>query len=229
MKRRLLCLTASLLLSASFAQGSRWTVQTAAFQDYRQASSQVEQLLDLGFDAYTEFAMSGGQQYARVRIGCFEDRAAAEAFAQAMRGSVTADAAAQPLSEGAVPRTCVEWDVGFLKPQVWSIERNRPDILFRVELGDQVGYLRHAGAAWQFTHTAPATSQPPVAGRSTFGSRPIGGVPFLQARLEGNRRINACVGELLWQSGLIAVVERPEAVIACRVKMIDESPPAESR
>ena len=224
MKRVLLCL---ILLSgaAAIGQGERWTVQTAAFQDYRQATSQIDQLEALGFDAYTEFAMSGGQQYTRVRIGCFHGRAAAAEFAGRLAGAITAEAVPQPLGETATPAACVEWDVGFIKPEAWTIVRRQPDILFRVEVGGQVGYLRHAGEEWQFSHTAPAPATPEPASSATFREVRVGGVTLVQARLGDGNRVNACSGDLLWQHGYTAVVEGPDSVLAC---VVDDSPPGRS-
>ncbi|HEX7004684.1 MAG TPA: SPOR domain-containing protein [Trueperaceae bacterium] len=225
MRCSLLWLAAILLLPMAQAQAQFWTVQTAAFQDYRQALSQVDQLLDLGFDAYSEFTMSNGQQYSRVRIGCFAGRSAAEAFASDLSGAVTAEAVPQPLSEGASVTACVDWDVGFVKPREWSIERRRPDILFRVEVGGQVGFLRHTGAGWEFTHSSPAPLLAPAEQSVDFVEVEIGGVTLVQARPRGGDPVNACGGQLLWQSGRVAVVERSDSVIAC---VVDYSPPVGS-
>lgn len=221
MRARALCTFVLLLLGTALAQADLWTVQTAAYQDYRQASSQIDELLNLGFDAYSEFAMSGGNQYARVRIGCFTTRAAAEAFASDMRGNVTADAVAQPLSVGAAVEKCVEWDVGFLKPQVWDTVRRVPDVLFRVELGGQAGYLQHAGSGWRFAHSPPVPVDPASRDSSRFSEVRFGGINLVQARLDNGEQLNACTGDLLWQSGLTAVVERSDSVIAC---VVDEFP-----
>lgn len=220
-------LAATLLLwgwpaSGQGSPSGRWTVQTAAFQDYRQASSQIAQLVDLGFDAYGEFVMREGRQFTRVRIGCFTDRAAAEAVALELKGNVTAEAAAQPLSERVSYKACVEWDPGFLKPQEWRTLRQGEDIVFRVELGGQVGYLQHDGSGWEFGRTLPPQRAAAPAGAPRFREVRIGGLTLVQARLEGGGTINACPGELLWQRGLTAVVERSDSVIAC---VVDEPPP----
>lgn len=220
----LLCLCGWLAIGQGSPSG-RWTVQTAAFQDYRQARSQIAQLVELGFDAYSEFVMHEGQQFTRVRIGCFGDRAAAEALALGLKGNVTAEAAAQPLDDGSADRACVNWDPGFLKPPEWRIERQGEDMVFRVELGGQVGYLRHDGRGWEFGHTLPPQRATPPAGEPRFSELQLAGLTLVQAHLQGGHRVNACLGKLLWQRGLTAVVESSDSVIACEV---DEPPPGGS-
>lgn len=206
-----------LLLLAGSALADNWTIQTAAFNDYRQAAAQVAELRSLGFDSYAEFSMNRGQQYTRVRIGCFTSRAAAESFSRELTGKVTAEAVPQPLSDGAPTRACVEWDTGFLKPDDWRAVRLEQDAVFRVELDGQVGYVRHDGTAWSFGHQLP---QPPAAmatGEQRFRERPVASTVLVRARLAQGGDTNVCVGKLLWQRGLTAVVERPNAVIACTV------------
>ena len=219
-------LLVALFLFAGMAvgQGTRagyWTVQTAAFQDYRQASSQIDELIDLGFDAYGEFVMDDGRQFTRVRIGCFTSRRAAEAMALRLVGNVTAEAAAQPLSEEASPRACVDWDAGFVKPQEWRVERSENDVVFRVELGGQVGYLRHDGNDWQFGHTLPPTQSAAPAGEPRFAEVQVGALSLVQARLSDGTGVNVCTGVLIWQRDSTAVVERSDSVIAC---VVDEPP-----
>lgn len=209
--------TAILLLLLGFGAAENWTVQTAAFQDYRQASEQVAELQSLGFDAYSEFAMQGGRQYARVRIGCFATRDAAVSFAGDIRGRITADAVAQPISALAAGRTCVRFDPGFVKPDRWELLRQGRDLLFRVELGGQVGFLQHDGGGWRFLHERPS---PPAAGALTqqrFRQVRIGGLNLAQVQLADGSRLNACGGLLLWQYDWTVVVERASRVIACVV------------
>ncbi|MEX2535779.1 MAG: SPOR domain-containing protein [Trueperaceae bacterium] len=207
-----------LLLFGSLAVGQGWTVQTAAFQDFRQASGQVGELRELGFDAYTEFVMEEGQQFSRVRIGCFSSRQAAAAYARVLRGNVTAEAVAQPLSQGADTQACVTTVTGFVKPRLWSVQRTGTDIVFRVELGGQVGFLRHQGVAWQFTHSLPAQREATPAGQARFREVEMGGLTLIQARLSDGSPVNACHGRLLWQRGLTSVVERTNTVVACLVE-----------
>lgn len=214
-------LVAGLLLLFGFlshvAAQELWTVQTAAFGDFRQASSQVAQLVELGFDAYPEFAMNDGRQFTRVRVGCFADRAAADAFARELNGRITAEAAPQPLSDGAGVRACVEWQVGFVKPQAWGLERLGADVVYRVELGGQAGYLRHDGSGWEFGHERQDEIDERT-GAPRWRQVRIGGVEFVQLTLGSGEAVNACAGELVWQAGNVAVVERSDSVIACVVE-----------
>lgn len=213
--RRLLTLT--LLLAAGTAAAQQWTVQLAAYQDYRQATSQIAELLELGFDAYSEFAMQEGEQYSRVRIGCFETREAAVSFARDLRGRVTADAVAQPIGSLSGPRACVQWDTGFVKPARWRTLRSGTDIVFRVERGGQVGYLQHDGAAWRFDRSLPSEPGTAAPDGARFRQVEAGGVGLVQVRLSDGTPLNVCGGRLLWQHGYIAVVERSSTVIACVV------------
>src|SRR5690625_6750426 len=119
--RSLLLLLLALLAGAVSAQ---WTVQVAAYQDYRQAQGQVRSLQELGFDAYTEFVTRGGTQFARVRVGCFDSEDSAAAFAADMQGNVTAEAVPQELTPGSGGIACVTWDPGFLKAASYSLVRN---------------------------------------------------------------------------------------------------------
>jgi hypothetical protein len=202
------------------AQSASWTVQTAAFIDYRQASMQVGELLAMGLDAYVEFAMSDGTQYARVRIGCFAGRDAAETFARDIRGRLTAEAVAQPLNQGAAVAACVSWDPGFIKPPVWRVERVGADIVFAVEVGGLTGYLQHAGGRWRFSHSVPT---PPTVTHTVsprFREVHSGGLSLVQTTLDGGTTVTACAGDLLWQRDRVAVVERASRVIAC---VVDET------
>jgi hypothetical protein len=207
-------------LVLSVAWGQNWTVQTAAFQDYRQASAQVAELSDLGFDAYSEFVMQDGRQYARVRVGCFGSRDAAVSFAADMHGRLTGEAVAQPLTPGASPRACSHWEPGFIKPARWDVVRQGSDIVFRVELAGHVGYLRHDGATWSFGHSLPAGPSTAPGGAARFRAARTAGAELVQARLADGSWVHACGGRLLWQRGRVAVVERSDSVIAC---VVDET------
>ncbi|MEX2542627.1 MAG: hypothetical protein WD314_12500, partial [Trueperaceae bacterium] len=171
----------------------------------------------LGFDAYPEFAMHEGEQYARVRIGCFTTRDAAVSFARDLRGRVTADAVAQPLGSRSAPRACLEWDPGFVKPAQWHTVRRGSDIVFRVERGGQVGYVQHDGERWLFDHSLAAEPAPAAAGGARFRQVDVAGVALVQVGLADGTALNVCGGRLLWQHGLVAVVERASTVIACVV------------
>src|SRR5690606_15550056 len=101
--------------------GPLWSVQVVALRDFREAQAAVTELRVLEFDAYTEFAMSDGQQYVRVRTGCFTTREAAESLANVMRGHITADAEAVEMTPGASVSGCVDEEVGFLSSYAWQL------------------------------------------------------------------------------------------------------------
>jgi hypothetical protein len=218
MTRRMAAILLGLALGVAWGQS--WTIQTAAFQDYRQARAQVDELNDLGFDAYSEFVMQDGRQFARVRLGCFTTREAAVSFAADLRDRLTGEAVAQPLTPGATPRACVRWDPGFVKPAVWRVVRQGSDIVFRVELGGHVGYLRHDGTSWSFGHSLPAGPSSAAGEAARFRAARTAGADLVQARLADGSWAHACSGRLLWQLGGAAVVERPDSVIAC---VVDET------
>lgn len=201
-------------------------------RDYRQARAQVAQLRDLGFDAYSEFAMNDGRQYARVRVGCFGSRDAAAQFARDLRGFVTAAAVPQPLGPGASPSACVDWEVGFVKPLQWEIQRRGEEVVFRVELDGVVGFVRHDGQGWRLSQELPTPVASPGArvgedegdsGRPgiRFEQAVVSRLERVVARLPGGSRVVVCSGRLLWQGGNAAVVERSDSVIACVVD-VDE-------
>lgn len=204
------------LAGVAAAEGP-WTVQTVAFQDHRQAVATVEELRRLGFDAYSEFAMNDGKQFSRVRIGCFREKDAADAFARALRGRITQQAVVQPLSAAATPRTCVDSDVGFIKPAAWRLERSdATGVLFRVETLGQVGYVEWAGGRWAVLDAPSGPAGGAAGAPERYHQAFPGGVAMVQAKLAGGA-VHVCNGRLLWQGRGVAVVERTSAVVACAV------------
>jgi hypothetical protein len=181
---------------------------------------QVGELRAMGLDAYVEFVTSDGTQYARVRIGCYAGRDAAETLARDIRGRLTAEAVAQPLNQGARVSACVSWEPGFIKPSVWRVEREGADIVFAVEVGGLTGYLQHAGGRWRFSHTIPTPPTVSDTGSRRFREVHSGGLSLVQTTLDDGTTITACAGDLLWQQDRVAVVERASRVIAC---VVDET------
>jgi hypothetical protein len=201
---------------AALAQ-SAWTVQTVAFRDLRDANAQVAYLATVGLPAYAEFTMANGLQYVRVRVGCHDRRDAAEAWADLLRGAVTPEAVAVPV-EAAPPAhvPCVATDVGFLKPSVWSLVSADGDLpTFQVEVGGHTAYLRHDGEAWRLWQSlapdpAPAPAAP--AGQEVRVDR-VAGRPVAWSDAVGP----LCPGTLVATAGPVAIVDRGDAVVACRV------------
>lgn len=216
---RVLVLLAPLLAGAALA--TPWTVQTAAFRDDRQAREVVAQLRDLGFDAYREFAMDDGQQFSRVRLGCFASREAADALARGLAGGVTAEAVPVPLSAGAPVRGCVRLEVGFLEPGSWELVERTPGALtFRVVVGGREGWVRLEGDRWlvlqEFAPAPAGASASAGAGRS-FGQLSPAGRPLV-ALLEADGPLALCAGRLLGQTDRAAVVQDGDAVVACSLE-----------
>jgi hypothetical protein len=215
--RGLLVALVSLAWSGSVAAQEAWTVQTVAFRDLRDANAEVAILRSLGLPAYTEFTMAAGLQYVRVRVGCYDTRAGAEAWATLLRGAITRDAVAMPV-EAVLPDgvPCIATDVGFRKPSAWSLVSTAGDLpTFRVEVGGQLAFLRHDGEAWRLWQAvAPepaAAPAVPVDLQVRVGS--IAGLPVARSVAAGA----LCPGRLLATAGPVAIVDGGDAVIACRV------------
>jgi hypothetical protein len=215
---RVRSLVVALWLGAALAQPSaeRWTVQTVALRDFREAQSTVAELRFLGFPAYTEFAMHEGNQYVRVRVGCWSTRDAADAVADALRGLVTREAAVVPVSPGA-PVECVDVEVGFLKPSVYgALHGDGEAPTYRVEVGGQVAFIRHDGSGWSLLQGAdpPEPQAVPPHGAS-FRAGGVEGFALVLRLHDGTASL-FCPGRLVAQVADVAVVEWANAIVACR-------------
>lgn len=217
--RRSLGLLVTLLaavLGVAVAQtpADAWTVQTVALRDLREARAAAAELRTLGLDGYTEFAMSQGKQYVRVRLGCYLDRETADGMARLLRGRVTKEAVSVPLSVGAPVRGCVQRQVGFLKPSRWQ-----PDGAgvgdFHVEVAGQRARVVYAGTRWavlQANDPSPARSWPVrVRARQTL----LAGHPAVAVEEEAGPVV-LCPGTLLGVVGDAAIVDDDASVVACR-------------
>ena len=209
-----------LLAVAAAAAQDRWTIQTVAFPDFRLAQAESDRLASLGLDVYTEFTMHEGNQYTRIRVGCYESRPAAELMAGVIAGSFTNEAIVQPISEDSSPEFCLRDDIGFIKPIDWSVQsQDTQQIVFRVQLGGQTGFVRMRGGEWRLlTEIEPATAVT-SATVLDFEQVAAAGEQLVRARIAGNHRL-ICLGRLLWQAGRTAVVERGNAVSACVVEPV---------
>jgi len=227
---RLGCLLAVwLALTAALAQP--WTVQIAAYRDFRVASEVVSELRELGFDAYHEFTMNQGLQYARVRVGCFIDSDGAANAAALLKTGVTREAVVVPMSEQAEPRPCVRFDLGFNEPGSWGIHSSQPEaVVFWVELSGHRGYIAHTASGWQVLQREPSVTQgvgwlatpspnpgatqrlPAVSGVS-YGSSPHLDTSVIKARLPSNSLVVAA-GELIWSSSHAAIVRSNGTLLA---------------
>lgn len=199
----------------ALAQG--WSVQTVALRDLRQADAVAGELRALGFDAYTEFAMHDGEQYVRVRVGCYTGRDAAEAAADALAGHVTEQAVPVKLAAEGRARACVQEDIGFLKPGVWQ-RLDAADGLptFRVEVGGHEARLVFTGTGWRVHQAGAQLADPAVPAAANFESARPGGVAWAAQEVADGPRM-LCPGKLIGEAGAAAVVERAGAVVACRL------------
>ncbi len=210
-------LLAVLALSAGVAWGQQmWTVQTVALRDLRQAQAAVGQLAALGFDAYDEFAMNDGHQFVRVRVGCYTDKEAAAAAAQALAGRVTEQAVPVPMSPDAKVARCVEEDVGFLKPGTWHpVQRADGLPAYRVSVAGLSAELVFDGRGWHVLQSGSAPFEPTPAGTAaSFVKARPGGAAWVAEELPVGARL-LCPGTLVAQVGDAVVVDRPNEVVAC--------------
>jgi hypothetical protein len=197
-------------LGSASAQAA-WSVQTVALRDLREAQGAVAQLRALGFPAFTEFTMSAGLQYVRVRVGCTSEREVADAWAALLAPRLVAQAVSVPL-EAAPPEdvACVRNDVGFRKPTRWMLRSGPGELpVFEVAIADHVAFVGFDAGGWRvWQSVAPE----PVAAPP---SRVVAG------RLEGADVVRTsdgallCPGRLLVGVGDAAVVELGDAVLAC--------------
>jgi hypothetical protein len=209
-------IVALLLLAAgglAVAQAGGWTVQVVALRDFREAQSVVAQLGGIGFDSYSEFAMSGGRQYVRVRVGCFTGRDAADDLAEAMATVVTGDAVAVPITPGADIAACVEVDIGFLKPSSWR-QLGAGSGRFEVMIGGETAEIAHTGERWTIRQEEGGPAAGPV--RQRFRQSAANGLAVVQVET-ANGPLNLCPGTLLAEVADAAIVERHDAVVACRL------------
>jgi hypothetical protein len=215
-----------MLLGQAAAQEPGWSVQTVALRDLIQAQELAAGLRAAGYPAFTEFVMSDGLQYIRVRVGCWSAREGAEAVAEMLlRGGHAREAVVVPHGEDS-PWGCTEVDVGFLTPATWTALHDDDHLpTFRVELAGHVGHLRHDGERWLVMQgeDAPApiaitTLQWPYlngvlgGGAAVFDDR--GASPLL-----------VCPGRLIGQVGEVMVVAWEDAVVACRPAPVPPASP----
>jgi len=208
-------LAAALLLASWAAAADAWTVQTVALRDYREAQVVVEDLVDRSFDAYTEFAMQDGLQFVRVRVGCYTDRAAAEAMAAALVRTVVKEAAVVELTPGALVHACASSVVGFLKPSEWQPVNDAGSVpAFNVKVAGSDARVVHDGTRWRVIQGLGPIPQLTVTPTVRFEEVRLGGVPFV-AKVVGATRYVVCPGKLLTSVGAVAIVEQGDLLVSC--------------
>ncbi|MEJ2287148.1 MAG: SPOR domain-containing protein [Deinococcales bacterium] len=202
--------------SPSQAPAVAWTVQTVALRDLRQADTVVAQLKNLGFDAYDEFAMHDGKQFVRVRVGCYTDRAAAQAVADALAKHVTEQAVVATLSSQAKVDRCVREDIGFLKPAEWTrVQASNGLPTFHVRLAGKGADLVYDGTRWVVVQDGSARPTAAALTGPAFIAAHPGGVPWVAQEMPSGTHM-LCPGKLVGHAGEAAIVERAGEVVACR-------------
>lgn len=222
MLRSLIVVACCAFFAFASANGPWWTVQTVALRDFRQAQDMVAQLQQLGFPAYTEFAMNDGHQYTRVRVGCFTQRDGALALADELRNGVSNDAVVIEASAEfqRSGRLCTEYQTGFLKPGIWSYLGSNDNVaVFQVEVGTLTAYVAHDGIGWEvvqsFDPTFESAVVPRVPSNWRAQSSNVANQSQVMKHLEGSWWY-ACRGNLLGVFRDVAFVETSRAVVSCR-------------
>lgn len=222
------CFSALSLMNLASAQDGRWTVQTVAFRDFREATDTQQQLRSLGLDAYTQFAMNRGLQYARVRVGCFEDRSAAEAFANTLKRQVTREAVVVPYAPDAALDRCTHVDVGFLKPDRWRVDADTTGTpTFDVQVAGHAARILYSGRSWQLLQDGEPMPELTEPAAGSFEQGALGNAPAVLEVIDGRPTV-LCLGKLLAAVGTAAIVDAGDAVVACRFVTTGAGPGATS-
>ena len=211
------------LLARAAAHDVGWAIQIVALRDLREAEHSVEALREAGFPAFTEFTMADGNQYVRVRVGCWSARDAAERVAPLLLAGYAREAVVVPHSDDS-PRRCIEADVGFLTPATWTALHHEGELpTFRVELAGHVGHLRHDGDRWLVLQ-GDTTPEPMTIETLPwhYRSGELGGGPVVFDDADGAQRL-VCPGRMIGHVGDVVIVAWEDAVVACRPPPLGEN------
>lgn len=217
---------AALLTFAIFGSGvaANWTIQTVALRDLRDAQATAEDLRHFGLDAYTEFAMWEGEQFVRVRFGCFTTQHAADEMAIRVRTSFVADAVSVARTPGAPTKGCLEETTGFLKPAQWR-QRIEGGSAFDISMAETTAVVLHNGRRWRIFQAGEALPELAPPSTPRFSQALLGDVPVVQLEhrtQSGGAGVVLCPGRLLGEIGDVAIVDRGDRIVACR--MLDAEP-----
>lgn len=194
-----LCLALSY---ASVRAQTFWTLQTGAFQDYREATQAVYKLQISGLDSYSEFYMQEDKQWVRVRVGCFDSKPTAEQFAQI---SQLSGANPVPMTAGSHQGICIARQVGAmlpLDPANWGIyQQDQTAVEFWFQVQSVRAYLAYSGSSWNLNET-PLLSSSTASVTSYF--RETNGQ--IQLYYPNEPVLTLTSGKLLWQHDLTAVI-----------------------
>ncbi len=204
--------------SLSFAQ--LWTIQTAAFRDYRDAIAAVDQLKTQGFEAYSEFAMgTDNQQYTRVRIGCFDSKETAELTVQRLLGSYTKEASAVTFTPGTPIPTCLMRSIGFVLPSTWYVYITTPDYaVFMIDFQGKQAFLKFDGTSWQIGQNLNELGVSASGSSATSGYfSEIAASPYPQIIYNTGTPLFITQGRLLWQRHDVAIIAEGDTVVAYKI------------
>ena len=206
-------------LGAGCAAADGWTIQTVALRDLRDASATAEDLEQFGLDAYTEFAMWEGEQFVRVRFGCFATREAAAELARQLDGRVVDSAVPVERTPGAPAIGCVEELTGFLKPDEWRQAADGAPA-FEVTMAGTTAVIQHNGLRWRIVQDEEAL--PPFVAPATprFRQGRLLDIPVVELE-DAGRSFVVCPGRLLAEAGDVAIVERDDRVVSCQLHSPD--------
>ena len=202
-------------LCAGWAAAGGWTIQTVALRDLRDASATAEDLERFGLDAYTEFAMWEGEQFVRVRFGCFATREAAAELALHLDGRLVDSAVPVERTPGAPAIGCLEELTGFLKPDDWrQLADGAP--AFEVTMAGTTAVVQHTGLRWRIAQDEETV--PPPVGPATprFRQGRLLDVPVVELAF-ADRTFVVCPGQLLAEIGDVAIVDREDRVVSCQL------------
>lgn len=204
------------LCLATAAAQEEWAVQVVALRDFREARAAANDLRTLGFEAYTEFAMLDAQQWVRVRVGCFASREAADAMAEALRARITAQAQAVEFSPGTRVPGCTEEVVGFLNAYGWRLIDDAGPVTFGVTVAGVPATVAHDGSRWRVVQEDDELLVAVAAtAASSFEGARVGGLDFVSLSSPPGPAI-VCPGKLVASVADVAIVERGDALVACR-------------
>lgn len=210
---------AALLLFVSFggiATAAGWTIQTVALRDFRDAQTTVDDLRGFGLDAYSEFAMWEGEQFVRVRFGCFFSREIAEEMAVRVRTSFIDDAVPVERTPGAPTDGCLEEGTGFLKPANWrQLGEGVP--AFEVMVGETTAVVRHTGRRWRVSQADEPL--PPLGPPSEprFSQGLLLDIAVVET-VRGEFSLVVCPGRMLAEIGDVVIVDRGDRIVSCRLR-----------
>jgi len=200
------------LLSPVLAQS--WTVQVAAFADYREAVTLVDQFKAQGFDSYSEFFMQGGKQLVRVRVGCFESQDDALALAKLLPER---EKLAVPLTQSATPLACVNRTIGFKTPANWGRYQETPNhIDFWASLSSVTAFIRFDGSDWSVIQASQYQPEPVTSTGIGYFREEASTIRLYYPNLPV---LVVTSGTLIWQSALSAVILENDQLVAYQLRL----------